>query len=255
MTTRFPADPTDYKNLLAFMMHELRRIHEVLDSNATQLSIAVRGESADVPRIRNVVPLMLEELYVMHSWLSIADFYLDPAQFARQPKQRISLFRLFDKARRQLSRRAKSRSLQIHLDGDGEHAITGGSLFGIVPYILLDNALKYAPSSGRIDISFRFAQGFQVVEVSSVGPHVEEEEVPRLFEPGERGKWASTVTREGNGQGLALLRAICLYHEGTVKATSSPHVTMFNKIPYSTFAIEVAFPAAPTPGASIRSAG
>jgi light-regulated signal transduction histidine kinase (bacteriophytochrome) len=236
-----PDDPTDYKRLLSFMMHELRRIHEVLDQNATQLSVAVKGSRADVVQIRPLAHRVVEGIYILHNWLAIADFYLDPDQFAREPRRRINLHQLFYKAKVNLSVRSKARGVTLQLVGLGEFFTEAHPIIGIVPYLLLDNALKYAPRASKVHIALSEEGPSNVIRVSSVGPLVFPDELPHIWEAGIRGRGAQQVTVSGHGQGLALLRAICVYNDATVSASSDRSSYSLNGVDYSQFAVELRF--------------
>jgi len=242
MSTHFPSDPTNYKELLSFMMHELRRIQEVLMTNATQLSLGIKGASLDAPRIRTYVPLVLEELYVFHAWLSIADFYLDPIQFAREALREVNLHGLFYKAVVNLDRRSKEKGAKIKLRGEGQFVVMAHPILSIVPYLLLDNSIKYCPTSGEIEIVLEQSGTQITVRVTSMGPRVSADELPTLTQAGVRGKLAEQVSRAGHGQGLALLAAICRYHKATLNISSDPDTSVpLCGIPYSPFVVEMQF--------------
>jgi len=77
---------------------------------------------------------------------------------------------------------------------------------------LVDNALKWSPSGGRIRIS---AAG-GTVEVSDDGPGIPEDEMPYIFDRFYRSAKARALP--GSGLGLAIVRRIADMHDGTVEA-------------------------------------
>jgi K+-sensing histidine kinase KdpD len=236
-----PADPTDYKSLLSFMMHELRRIQGVLGQHASDLLIAVKGEKPDAERIRLLSPLLVEEIFVLHNWLSLADFYLDPDQFAKEPRKVVNLFGVFYRVKQGLARRAKTKSVTIEMRDTREYAIAAHPIIGIVPYLILDNALKYAPKSSHVTVKFEETGTAIAVRVNSMGPRVLPEEVPNILEPGVRGRNAEFLNVGGSGQGLALLNAICKYHEALVTITVGDRVLSLNGVDYSNFELALTF--------------
>ena len=70
---------------------------------------------------------------------------------------------------------------------------------------LIDNAIRYTPQGGRIDVSVYLSDGRAVVEISDNGPGIPENLLPRIFDRFFR---ASGQEIEGSGIGLAIVQAI-----------------------------------------------
>ncbi|HEV2494870.1 MAG TPA: ATP-binding protein [Terriglobia bacterium] len=86
---------------------------------------------------------------------------------------------------------------------------------------LLDNALKYSPSTAPIIISARGAAGGVVISVTDHGPGVPEAEQLKIFERFYR----SSTDRHhvvGTGMGLTIAREIMRAHGGEVSVASRP---------------------------------
>lgn len=86
---------------------------------------------------------------------------------------------------------------------------------------LLDNAIKYTPAGGRIDIALaaRAPQGWQVV-VADSGPGIPAAERKNVFRRFYRLE-ASRGQVSGHGLGLSLVQAIARYHRGTVELSDN----------------------------------
>jgi signal transduction histidine kinase len=85
---------------------------------------------------------------------------------------------------------------------------------------LLDNALKYTPRGGRVEIA-SFSDGRQaVVTVSDTGVGIPADELPHIWTRLYRGD-KSRSTR-GLGLGLSLVKAIVEAHHGRVDVQSTP---------------------------------
>jgi signal transduction histidine kinase len=78
---------------------------------------------------------------------------------------------------------------------------------------LLDNAFKYTPSEGVVDLTVTGETGWVQVEVADNGPGIPPEEAPWIFEKYYRG---GGVSAEGSGLGLAIARGIIERHGGTI---------------------------------------
>jgi two-component system, OmpR family, sensor kinase len=70
---------------------------------------------------------------------------------------------------------------------------------------LIDNAIRYTPEGGKIDVSISVAGREVVVEVLDNGPGVPDELLPRLFDRFFRAAGQET---DGSGIGLAIVQAI-----------------------------------------------
>lgn len=74
---------------------------------------------------------------------------------------------------------------------------------------LLNNAVRYTPRGGMIDVSVRFAHGNAVVEFVDSGYGVAESDLPRLFDQFFR---AAPAEIDGSGLELAIVHAIARRH-------------------------------------------
>jgi len=86
--------------------------------------------------------------------------------------------------------------------------------------ILLDNALKYTPSAGRIEIAGRYQAGSVAISITDTGCGIAEEDLPHIFERFYRGDKARSRTLGGTGLGLSIARWIVDAHDGTIRVTS-----------------------------------
>ena len=106
---------------------------------------------------------------------------------------------------------------------------------------LIDNALKYAASGGRLVLGARRAERGVEFYVRDFGPGIPFEHLPRLFERFYRVDKARSRESGGTGLGLAIAKHIVLAHDGTIRAESElNHGSMF------LFTLPLATDAAPT---------
>jgi two-component system OmpR family sensor kinase len=78
---------------------------------------------------------------------------------------------------------------------------------------LLDNALRYTPAHGRIELRALRSGGTATVEVRDQGPGIPDAEMPRVF---ERFRKAPEDSRAGSGLGLATVQSLVRQLGGSV---------------------------------------
>lgn len=69
----------------------------------------------------------------------------------------------------------------------------------------VDNAIRYTPPGGRIDLSVKREQGAVILQVSDTGPGITVEEQARVFDPFYR---SLGTDESGSGLGLSIVKAI-----------------------------------------------
>lgn len=85
---------------------------------------------------------------------------------------------------------------------------------------LVDNALKYGASGGKVVLGARPLPGGVEFYVQDFGPGVPSEHLPRLFERFYRVDKARSRESGGTGLGLAIAKHIVLAHGGSIRAQS-----------------------------------
>jgi two-component system, OmpR family, phosphate regulon sensor histidine kinase PhoR len=86
---------------------------------------------------------------------------------------------------------------------------------------LVDNAIKYGPEGGWVDVTLQRTPGGVVVGVRDYGPGIDRDEQARIFERFYRARSARDRNVRGSGIGLALVKYIAEAHGGRV-AVDSP---------------------------------
>jgi len=112
---------------------------------------------------------------------------------------------------------AEDRHVAINCTGEGE--IYGDPvLFGRAVSNLVDNALRFTPDGGTIQISITVKAVRSEVTVSDNGCGIAPEHLPRVFDRFYRAD--SARTSDGAGLGLALVKSIVDLHGGLAKIES-----------------------------------
>jgi signal transduction histidine kinase len=91
---------------------------------------------------------------------------------------------------------------------------------------LLDNAVKYTPAGGRVEVEVRTGHnqdGASVVaSVRDTGRGIDPADLPRIFDRFYRVDRARSRQAGGAGLGLAIVQAIVQAHRGSIEAESTP---------------------------------
>jgi two-component system cell cycle sensor histidine kinase PleC len=89
---------------------------------------------------------------------------------------------------------------------------------------LVENAIRFTPSGGRVTIAAFAAHDGVVLEVTDSGIGMSEEQLERLSQPFAFGDAAFTREHDGAGLGVAIARAIAELSGGRLAIDSRPAV-------------------------------
>jgi signal transduction histidine kinase len=85
---------------------------------------------------------------------------------------------------------------------------------------LIDNAVKYTPAGGRVDVEVGRDERGALLRVRDTGPGIPADELPRIFDRLFRGD--TSRAERGLGLGLSLVKAFVEAHAGTIEVSSEP---------------------------------
>lgn len=231
---------TDYKHLLLGLMHDLRRLGGILQLHIHVLKTSVPKDSD----LREMIDAVQDTADSVKARLDAVDATVNPDRFMMQDSAPRSVHKDFQKQARVMRERAKEKNVEIKFSGKTDAMVSGYSIFPLLPYLLLENAVKYSPSSHqvRIDYSFDPAQQNLRIAVSSVGPCLLPDEVEKIFVDGFRGKNASEAVANGEGMGLKMALAIAQLHGGEIMVACGEAKTNISLVPYGEFKATVSLP-------------
>jgi signal transduction histidine kinase len=86
---------------------------------------------------------------------------------------------------------------------------------------LVDNAVKYTPPGGQVEVTGGFEGGEIVIRVSDTGIGIPEEKLPRIFERFYRVDKARSKETGGTGLGLSIVKHTAENHGGRVAVESA----------------------------------
>jgi heavy metal sensor kinase len=87
--------------------------------------------------------------------------------------------------------------------------------------IVLDNAMKYTPSGGRVEVQLNTINGFAVAEIRDTGIGISAEDISHIFDRFYRADPARSRETGGSGLGLAIAKWIAEAHDGAIEVHST----------------------------------
>jgi two-component system OmpR family sensor kinase len=105
---------------------------------------------------------------------------------------------------------AQAKGVDLGVEHVEEARVLGqGGALAILMRNLVDNAVKYTPSGGTVDVAVNMVEGAPVLTVEDSGPGIAAEERERVFDRFYRIAGSEAA---GSGLGLAIIRAIAERH-------------------------------------------
>jgi two-component system OmpR family sensor kinase len=203
---------------IADAAHELRTPLTALQLQAKSIERA----DTDTDRVVAVADLkrgLVRASHVVQQLLTLARE--EPEGGAPQPFERIDLVSLAGMVAADYALLAESRGVDLGLGESAVSAPANGDAQALRMLIanLVENAIRYTPASGRVDIAVAFKEGQSLLTLSDSGPGIPAEERERVFDRFYR---RSETTEPGSGLGLAIVRAIADRHGAIVELAESP---------------------------------
>ena len=120
-----------------------------------------------------------------------------------------------------LGDRASEVGVAIELQADGVPSVPGSARdLALLVRNLIDNAVRYTPPGGRVDVSVSAEDGKVILEVRDTGMGIPQRDLPRVFERFYRVDRARSRETGGTGLGLAIVRHVAENHGGEVTVQS-----------------------------------
>jgi heavy metal sensor kinase len=118
---------------------------------------------------------------------------------------------------------ADTKHLQLQCTQQGPEYVLGDEAkLRQVFFNVLDNAIKYTPEGGAVDVSVESPGATTRVSVKDTGIGIPPEHLPRVFDRFYRVDRARSREQEGTGLGLTIARSIVVAHGGQIELASAP---------------------------------
>jgi signal transduction histidine kinase len=199
---------------IADAAHELRTPLAAMRINVEALQSWVISESqqellAGVIRSNSRAARLVNQLLLMMHSEARIDTDLEPVPLTTLIQERMA----------ELEPLASARRIELEFFAEDEIWISGvrERLVSLVDN-LIENAVKYSPEGGRIQVDVRLLDGFARLRVSDAGPGIPAELRERVFDRFFRDP---NQVQSGSGLGLAIVKAVAQQHSSSVNLSTS----------------------------------
>ncbi|RDK09043.1 ATP-binding protein [Cupriavidus lacunae] len=189
------------RRFVADAAHELRSPLTALSLQAERLAEA---EMSGAARARlNVLRQGIERGRSLLDQLLTLARVQSPAELPTSP---VSIQAIYRRVLEDLMPLAEAKQIDIGVEGAQDARVWASELDLIaVVRNLVDNAIRYTPQGGRVDLSVSSAEGCTVLRIQDTGPGIPLAERDRVFDPFYRTLGSAQV---GSGLGLFIVRTI-----------------------------------------------
>lgn len=204
---------------IAMLGHELRNPLSVLTTTARIFKMD-GATSADMKRAADIIGRQVQHVTrLINDLLDLERIDHGKVQLeVRSVDLREIVTQTLESRRPDAERRKQSLTVQLA----PEPVIVCADAVRLVQVLsnLVDNAVKYTPEAGHINVAVTAGEDDAVIAVQDDGAGIPSERVESIFEPFVQLPESRNAARGGMGLGLSLVRRLTELHGGTVKVTS-----------------------------------
>lgn len=203
------------KSILESTLHEVRQFSAIISDRSHALS---HSEILS-PRANDLSETIFFASGMLSARLGYTEIEINPSVVSRQVRYGAVIYKKFHKSMYLLRPEMSYNKVKIDFRGESHMETAILSVFDMLPFVILQNAVKYSPPGYHVDVDFdqRNANCLEVT-VSSYGPLVDDDEVDKLFLREFRGR--HSTTHEGQGLGLHLAKKVCDLHNTSISIST-----------------------------------
>ncbi|NBD14385.1 MULTISPECIES: cell wall metabolism sensor histidine kinase WalK [Corallococcus] len=210
------------KDFVANVSHELRTPITAIRGYAETLQGGALQDTQVAPKMVEIIHRQSERLSeLVEDLLELSRLEAREMIFQRTE---VPLALAVSRAAEGVRPKAEGKNQQLGLHVPPELVAMGdGRAIEQVLLNLLDNAVKYTPAGGRVDVDGAYEGGRCVVRVRDTGVGIESKHLSRIFERFYRVDKGRSRDMGGTGLGLSIVKHLMGAMDGEVKVESQPN--------------------------------
>jgi len=196
--------------------HELRTPLAVQKVHA-QIALKSENEATRNEAIKEIINSVERATILVEQLLTLSR--LDPnGELSKDDWVNIS--KVTEEAMADLAPTALVKHIDISLDATSKRRVQGREgLINILVRNLVENAIRYTPEGGKVEVDVHEADGGLILQVADNGPGISPEEREYVFERFYR---SETTDQYGTGLGLSMVKRIIEIHHAEIHLSDSP---------------------------------
>jgi two-component system sensor histidine kinase BaeS len=201
------------RQMTADIAHELRTPLSLILGHAEAVHDGVLPPTRENFEIIREEAGRLEHLVDDLRTLSLAD-----AGELSIEKQPVDLKKLLQDIASVYQHRVQQKDVRLELDTESDIPLVPADSNRITQVVtnILDNALRYTPENGRVNISLKQVPEGAQISIKDSGPGIEQEKAGRIFDRFYRVDSSRNRGEGGSGLGLAIAKSIVQAHGGQI---------------------------------------
>lgn len=225
---------------LTALVHDLRHLSSSIYHSAIEAERAAKANS--LQETRDLIKTIIASQTMFKVRIDYLDFSNSVDRFDEIEK--IPVYSRVDKVIRCFKADARHKKIEINLSGNSYRLAEGPNILDIVPYTLIENAIKYSPENSEITVRVQDTDAETEVAVTSIGPIFAVGEEARIFERGFRGRNAKNLRQNGTGLGLSVASEVIATFSGSLRVEQSNEDRLIGGVPYASTTFHFSLPTA-----------
>lgn len=232
-------DFLDKKILVEDTIHELRKLNREFKAQCEDLIDMM--DDLDDSELHSQARKVFATSQLMTIRLDTYDFGMNPAHLLSKSKQPMCIHKKITKAAKSLFAKATANNVYVRWEGESHCDFMATDVVELLPYIIIENGIKYSLPQKDLVISFNELQSDLLVTIRSFSLRPLDSNTSNLFNRGFRDPNAAHL-KQGNGIGLYLASVICKYHDIGISVELGNDRESRNGYIYSDFIVSLKFP-------------
>jgi two-component system phosphate regulon sensor histidine kinase PhoR len=209
------------KDFVANVSHELRTPITAIRGYAETLQSGAINDPVAAPKMVDIIHRQSERLSeLVEDLLELSRLESRQIQLAEKP---VELLEATQRALEAVRPKAKPRGTTIDIQVPPNLFVLGDQrAIEQIVLNLVDNAVKYSPPNGRVELSAVTRDGHVEMRVKDNGTGIEARHLPRIFERFYRVDKGRSREMGGTGLGLSIVKHLITTMKGDVRCESTP---------------------------------